>query len=45
MTPTGPIMLTKEDEQKEIRVEVIAGQVIDLGKVMVSIDPSMLEAP
>lgn len=41
-TPLGPVILQTEDE-KEILVDIVAGEVTDLGKVVVLAETSFLE--
>ena len=42
-TPLGPILLQNEVDEKEILIDIKAGEVTDLGKLVVIVEPSLLE--
>lgn len=43
LTPTGPLLLMKQEDEKEIVVDIRANELIDLGEIIVLMEPSVTE--
>jgi hypothetical protein len=43
LTPMSPIVLAAPDREKELLVEIVAGEMADLGEVHVFVDPKYLQ--